>query len=317
MLRSALAPFLASALALSVAAPAQAEESEPIGNVNVVIGGVAFGQFTYPLEAGKTLTVQRHVLDPGEIITWNGAATYVAMHGNEEGDLTNFPNCNSQQTWRAYPAYYVARSKAAGTLTGVTANTSTVAIEFYTVKSEAIGAPQTDAQLHREPTSPQAGDVIAGEEPNPGGIGDPVTAAGGCPKGAEGETTKLASGVMGTSEGIDLTDHTQIVDLPAQAPGRLQQRLALAVLADADHPGERRDRDPARLQRRHRAAGRPGHCREGPDPGEEFRARGVPQHHLEHPERVPDRPAVLRAGDAAAGLPGVCVAAVTPNRPAD
>ncbi|MBA3742157.1 hypothetical protein [Sporichthya sp.] len=211
MHRSAVTPLLAGALILPLAAPAQAAESEPVGNVNIVIAGVAFGQFTYPLEAGKRITIQRHVLDPGEIISWNGPSTVVAMHGNEDGDLTNFPNCRSQQTWRPYPAYYVARSKEAGTLTGVTANRSSVPIEFYTVKSEAIGVPQSDGQLHREPTSPQAGDVIAGEEPNPGGVGDPVTVANGCPAGAEGETTQLASGVMGASKGIDLTDHTQIV----------------------------------------------------------------------------------------------------------
>ncbi|HUR73475.1 MAG TPA: hypothetical protein VMZ00_04320 [Sporichthya sp.] len=214
MRRSVLPPLVAGALLLSLAAPAQAapaEEAPPVGNVNVVIGGVALGQFTFPLEAGKALTIQRHALDPGEIIRWKGPSTVVAMHGNEDGDLTNYPNCTSQQRWRAYPAYYVARSKAAGTLTGVTVNTSSVPIEFYTVKSEAIGLPQTDAQLHREPTSPKPGDVISGEQPNPGGVGDPVTAASGCPTGPEGETTQLASGRMASSQGIDLTDHSQIV----------------------------------------------------------------------------------------------------------
>ncbi|WP_019872776.1 hypothetical protein [Sporichthya polymorpha] len=218
MRRSVLAPLLAGALALSVTAPAAAEEAMPIGGVNVVIGGVAFGDFTYPVEAGKRVTVQRHVLDPGEILTWKGPSTVVAMHGNEDGLLQNYPNCNSVQNWRPYPAYYVARSKDAGTLRGVTHNPSSVAIEFYTVKSEALGVPQSDGQLHREPTTPQAGDILAGEEPNPGGIGDPVTAANGCPIGVEGETTELASAVMDSSAGIDLTDHTQIVVYRHQVP---------------------------------------------------------------------------------------------------
>ena len=130
MRRSVLAPLLAGALALSVTAPAAAEEAMPIGGVNVVIGGVAFGDFTYPVEAGKRVTVQRHVLDPGEILTWKGPSTVVAMHGNEDGLLQNYPNCNSVQNWRPYPAYYVARSKDAGTLRGVTHNPSSVAIEF-------------------------------------------------------------------------------------------------------------------------------------------------------------------------------------------
>jgi len=211
MLRSVSIPLLASALALSVATPAPAEEAPPIGDVGVVIAGIALGAFTYPLEAGKRLTIQRHVLDPGEVITWHGPSTVIAMHGNVDGDLTNFPSCTAQQVWRAYPAYYVARSKKAGTLTGVTANTSSVQIEFYTVRSEAIGAPQTDGQLHREPTSPQAGDIISGEESNPGEVGNPVTPAKGCPAGAEGETTALASGVMSSSQRIDVTDHSQIV----------------------------------------------------------------------------------------------------------
>ncbi len=208
MRRSAVVPFLAGVLVCSLTSPAAAN---PVGAVEYVIGGVALGDFTYPLKAGKNFTVQRHVLDPGEVITWNGPSTVVAMHANEEGQLTNYPNCNSQQTWRPYPAYYVARSKEAGTLKGVTANTSSVQIEFFTLKSEAIGVPQSDGQLHREPTSPQAGDILAGEEPNPGGIGDPVTAASACPKGVEGETIPLASGRMTNSKDIALTDHTQIV----------------------------------------------------------------------------------------------------------
>lgn len=215
MRRSALTTLVAGALAVSLTAPAAAEEAEeamPVGNVNVVIGGVTFGDFTYPVEAGKRITISRHVLDPGEVIRWKGVSTLVAMHGAEDGDLTNFPNCNSQQRWRAYPAYYVARSKEAGTLTGVTANTSSVRIEFYTVKSDAKGAPQSDGQLHREPEAPQAGEVLSGgAEAAPGEIGDPVMAANGCPAGPEGETTQLASGVMDSSEGIDLEDHTQIV----------------------------------------------------------------------------------------------------------
>lgn len=218
MLRSAAAPVLAGALALSVTAPAAAtpaapaEEAMPIGNVGVVIAGITFGDFTYPLEAGKRITIQRHVLDPGEVIRWEGPSTVVAMHNNEDGDLTNFPNCTSQQRWRAYPAYYVARSKEANTLTGVTLNSSSVPIEFYTIASEAIGAPQSDGQLHREPTSPQPGEVLAGgAEAAPGEVGDPVTAANGCPSGPEGETTRLAAGKMTSSEQLALSDHTQIV----------------------------------------------------------------------------------------------------------
>ena len=121
MIRSVLAPLLAAVLSfplltLAPAAAAPAEVAPPVGGVSVVTAGIAFGDFTYRLEQGKKLTVQRHVLDPGEIIRWNGPSSVVAMHGTEEGDLTNFPNCFSQQRWRAYPAYYVARSKDAGTL---------------------------------------------------------------------------------------------------------------------------------------------------------------------------------------------------------
>lgn len=215
MQRFVVTSLLAGALAVSLTAPAAAapaEEAIPIGGVGVVTAGIAFGDFTYPLQAGKRITVQRHVLDPGEIIRWDGPSTAVAMHNNEEGDLTNYPNCTSQQRWRAYPAYYVARSKDAGTLTGLTQNASSVPIEFYTVSSEAIGAPQSDGQLHREPEAPQVGEVIGeGPEAAPGEIGDPVMAANGCPSGPAGETTQLASGVMSSSEGIDLEDHTQIV----------------------------------------------------------------------------------------------------------
>lgn len=215
MRRFTLTSLLTGALVLPLAGPAAASPTAatagPIGEVGVVIAGVALGEYTYPLQEGKAVSVKRHVLDPGEVIRWNTPETLIAMHGNEDGDLTNFPNCNSQQGWRAYPAYYVSRSKDAGTLTGVTANLSQVQIEFFTIESDAIGAQQRDDQLHREPTSPQAGDILAGEEPNPGGIGDPVTVANGCPSGPEGETTQLASGRMSADQSPEMIDHSQIV----------------------------------------------------------------------------------------------------------
>jgi hypothetical protein len=216
MPRFALPSLLAATLLLPVAAPATAADAAagPVGaSVQVVTSGLAFGDFTFPLAAGKKVSIQRHVLDPGEIVRWNKAGTTVAI--NQTGQLQNFPSCKTQQLWRAFPAYYTVRSKELGTLAGVTANLGDKQVTLFTITSDAVGAPQTDAQLHRHSGDevPGVGDLTGGgedEQVGPGDVVDPIAPAAGCPGGAPAESTTLASGVMGTSQGIDLVDHNQI-----------------------------------------------------------------------------------------------------------
>lgn len=213
----AVAPLLAGALLFPLAAPSVAGPAGtgPVGTgpvgwtISSLTAGLAFGDFTYPVNAGKEITVERHVLDPGEVIRWNGPGTTVAI--NQSGNLTNFPSCSSKQQWRAFPAYYVVRSQALGTLRGVTANLSEDQIELITITSGATGLPQRTDQLHRHSGNeiPEIGDV--GETANEGGIVDPVEPAAACPSGPAGSTTRLASGTAASDEQIDLLDHNQIV----------------------------------------------------------------------------------------------------------
>lgn len=217
MLQVAALPFVVSTLLAPAAAPAVsvAQSAGPVGaNVKLVTSGLAFGDFTYPVAEGKRVTISRHVLDPGEIVTWNSPGTTVAI--NQTGELRNFPSCTSQQTWRAFPAYYVVRSEQLGTLQGVTANLGQRQVELFTITSEAIGAPQTEGQLHRHSGDeiPGVGDLTGGGEAEesavPGGVVDPVGPANGCPSGPAAESARLAAGVMGAAQGISLIDHNQI-----------------------------------------------------------------------------------------------------------
>lgn len=209
MPRIAVTSLVAGALLLPLAAPAAAAPAAgPVGaSVTKVTSGLAFGDFTFPLAEGKKVSIQRHVLDPREIVRWNGAGTTVAI--NESGPLQNFASCRTQQLWRAFPAYYTVRSKQLGTLTGVTANFGNVPVVLFTITSEAIGAPQGENQLHRHSGNeiPEIGDV--GETAD-GAPVDPITPADGCPSGPPAETTTLAEGEMGSAQGIDLIDHNQI-----------------------------------------------------------------------------------------------------------
>lgn len=216
MLRSAvLAPLAAGALLLPLATPAAAGTTVgPIGaSTQLVTSGLAFGDFTYPLAAGKQVTIQRHLLGPGEVVRWDGPGTTVGI--NQTGELRHFPSCSLQQTWRAFPAYYAVRSQELGTLRGVTVNPGQAPVELFTITSGATGAPQRNDQLHRHSGDeiPSVGDLTAGgedEEVGADNIVDPIKPAGGCPAGAPAETSTLAAGVMAGDQAIDLTDHNQI-----------------------------------------------------------------------------------------------------------
>lgn len=213
MSRFAVVPLLAGALMFPLATPGAAAPAGlgPVGaSTEVVTAGLAFGDFTYPLTAGKQLTVQRHVLDPGEIVRWEGEGTTVAI--NQTGELANFASCRTKQLWRAFPAYYVVRSKALGTLSGITANLGQDQVELITITSGEVGAPQREDQLHRHAAEGSGLEDLGEEEEAaaPGAVVDPVVPAGGCPAGAPAETTDLASGVVAASTAIELIDHNQI-----------------------------------------------------------------------------------------------------------
>lgn len=215
MPRFTVAALVSGVLLLPLATPAAAlSTAGPVGaGVTKVTDGLAFGDFTYPLVAGRKVTIQKHVLDPGETVTWSGEGTTVAI--NQSGELRNFPSCKSQQTWRAFPAYYVVRSQELGTLKGVTANLGDKQVVLITITSEAVGAPQTDAQLHRHSGDEveNIGDLSSGQEDEEVGennIVDPIVPATGCPSGGAAETTTLASGAAKSTQGINLVDHNQI-----------------------------------------------------------------------------------------------------------
>ncbi len=209
MSRFAICSLVAGALLLPLATPASAATGTPFGgSVQKVTSGLAFGDFTFPLAPGKKVTIARHVLDPGELVRWDGPGTTVAI--NETGPLQHFASCRTQQLWRAFPAYYTVRSKQLGTLNGVTVNSGKDQVVLFTITSEAVGATQGESQLHRHDGNeiPEVGDV--GETSTPGAVVDPVQPADGCPSGAEAETTTLAEGGMGAASGIPLIDHNSI-----------------------------------------------------------------------------------------------------------
>ncbi len=208
--RSLFAGVLAGALSLPLAAPAAAAPAgSPLGaETTLVTSGLAFGGFTYPLASGKQVTIERHVLDPGEIVRWDGEGTTVAI--NQSGPLQHFPSCRSTQLWRAFPAYYTVRSEQLGTVKGVTVNQGKVPVVLFTITSEVVGAVQNESQIHRHSGDeiPEIGDV--GENTD-GAPVDPVVPANGCPDGTLAETETLAEGAFtGTPPQLDLVDHNQI-----------------------------------------------------------------------------------------------------------
>lgn len=111
MRRAALLAIPAAAgllLAAAVPAPAAQSVAGPVLTSEILTAGLAFGDFTYPVQVGKRVTVRRHTLDVGEVVEWrNEPSTTIALF--QSGSLTNYPNCSSKQGWRAFPAYYVVR----------------------------------------------------------------------------------------------------------------------------------------------------------------------------------------------------------------
>lgn len=190
-----IAPMAVGALmAAAIPAPGAPAVAGPVTTSEIITAGLAFGDFTYPVQEGKQVRIRRHVLDVGEVVQWkNQPSSTIALF--QSGRLTNYPNCSSKQGWRAFPAYYVVRSAADKTLSGVTVNDGDEQVELITISSEAVGAPQRDDQLHRH---------------SGGAVVDPVVPAKGCPSGPAAESTDLAKGVATESAGVDLTDHNQI-----------------------------------------------------------------------------------------------------------
>ncbi|MGQ0626356.1 MAG: hypothetical protein ACT4PP_17120 [Sporichthyaceae bacterium] len=203
--------LLGAALGLGAAPQAGARTTGlgPVGmSAEFVTAGIQFGDFTYPVATGRKLTVSRHLLEPGEVLRWDGPGSTIAL--NQDGLLAHFPSCtkgaSTQQRWRAFPAYYYLRTADTKTLRGMTVNTGEQSVELISITSEALGVPQTPQQLHRH----AAGENEAGEEGAPGEVVDPVLPAKACPSGAAAESAVIATGISTLDAGFDLLDHEQI-----------------------------------------------------------------------------------------------------------
>ncbi|MGQ0632271.1 MAG: cupin domain-containing protein [Sporichthyaceae bacterium] len=208
----AAAAALVAAATPIVVAPQAGARSDGLGPVGMsaefVTAGIQFGDFTYPLAEGKKITVSRHILGPGQILRWEGPGSTIAL--NQDGPLAHFPSCTkgatTQQRWRAFPAYYYLRTADTKTLTGMTVNTGNEPVELISLTSEALGVPQTAAQLHRH--APDASSE--GEAATLGEVVDPVLPAKSCPRGSGAQTSVIASGISTVDKGFDLIDHEQI-----------------------------------------------------------------------------------------------------------
>lgn len=238
MSRIVLAPLLAGVLLVPAVLVPNVTPAAAAETTTRVTFGQAFGDYAYPLAEGKLFTIQRHVLDPGEVVRWRSEGTTVAIHQTRGVTLTNYPSCTSKQSWRAFPAYYVARSAAAGTLTGVTLNATDKQIELFTLVSEAVGEPQSSEQLHRHPSEGAVivEDPMAGDE---GVIVDPVEpATGGCPDGPEAETAVVAAGRSTADDAFEVVDHNLIAvyrhSVPAGWASRWRSPVGPSLLVPID-----------------------------------------------------------------------------------
>lgn len=171
--------------------------------VELVGSGSAFGAYTFPIATGKTATVRRYTLAPGQVISWGPRpGTVVAIV--TAGEATNYLSCKLKQNWKPDHSYFLARSKAAGTLSGITVNESNAPAEILAVISAVAGPAQRPDQLHMEAGKPE----------------DAPLAAIGCPSGAPATSTDLGSGRV-TGNGDFAQDDHQLVTIYsyALAPG--------------------------------------------------------------------------------------------------
>ncbi|MGH9001205.1 MAG: hypothetical protein ACRDY7_17645, partial [Acidimicrobiia bacterium] len=166
----------------------------PVTAMSVEAASIAFGDFTFPVEAHEPVTLRRYVLDVGEVVDW-GSEPGTVLGLVQAGRMSNYLGCSRAQLWRTPVGYYMPRSEPAGTLGGVTVNDGDEQAEILAVISGTPGAVQREDQKHRHGT----------EEV------DPPEPAGGCPGGPAAEAVDRALARVTRSATFDQVDHNQIV----------------------------------------------------------------------------------------------------------
>jgi hypothetical protein len=208
MPRTALAaPLLVGALLTAAVAPAAARtDAASLGSSTVDLAGygTAFGAYSFPMAAGHKVSVRHYTMAPGQVINWGkNPGTVIGVLYDGDG-VTNYLGCKQKQSWKVGHGFYFVRSKAAGTMDGVTVNESKEEAEVYALVSDAPGEPQAPADLHQENGAPE----------NP-----PVPAAG-CPIGEEATMQELGSGIATGTSSFRTEDHQGIAIYTVKAaPG--------------------------------------------------------------------------------------------------
>jgi hypothetical protein len=203
------APLLAGALLTATVAPATARtDAVSVGSstVETTAYGTAFGGYSFPVAAGRKVSVRHYTLAPGQAITWGRTPETVigVLWDGDEGGVTKYLGCRQKQTWKLGHGFYFLRSKAAGTLDGVTVNESKSPAEVYAIVSEAPGQPQAQADLHTDNGVPE----------------NPPVPAGGCPTGEPATMQEVGSAVSTGDGSFRADDHQGIAVYTVKAaPG--------------------------------------------------------------------------------------------------
>jgi quercetin dioxygenase-like cupin family protein len=208
MPRTAIAvPLLVGAVLAATVAPATARtDAVALGSstVDLTAYGTAFGGYSFPMAAGRKVSVRHYTMAPSQIIDWGKTPETVIGVVFDGDGVTNYLGCKQKQPWKVGHGFYFIRSKAAGTLDGVTVNESKDEAEVYALVSETPGQPQAQSDLHTDNGVPE----------------NPPVPAGGCPTGEAATMEELGSAVATGTGSFRTDDHEGIAVYTVKAaPG--------------------------------------------------------------------------------------------------
>lgn len=173
--------------------------------------GTAHSAFTFPLEAGQNVSMHTMTVKPGEAVGWRPGAGS-AMVVVKAGALTNYPTCQTKETWSAGGVYF--RTTTGSDAAGATVNEGSGPAELVVISSDAAGSPAPAAAGHSQHGA-MALPVMEG-----GSHEQPAAQAAGCPAGAAGQSTEHGHGMAyGPGELKQEAGKQVVVELFRLAPG--------------------------------------------------------------------------------------------------